>query len=138
VPAPTRIVLSEQHQRQIFDHCLAERPNEACGLVAGRGERVQQVYPARNREQSPVRYEVEPADLLRIFKAIDEADQDLLGIFHSHVYTQAYPSQTDVRLAYYPDAIYFLVSLANERQPVLKGYTIVNGKIDEIEVLVEP
>ena len=83
-------------------------------------------------------YRARTADLLRIFRAIDEADQDLLGIFHSHVYTQAYPSQTDVRLAYYPDAIYFLVSLANERQPVLKGYTIVDGQIDEIEVLIEP
>jgi proteasome lid subunit RPN8/RPN11 len=136
--APTRIVLTERQRREIFEHCLAERPNEACGLLAGRGERVEQVYPARNKEQSPVRYEVEPVDLLRIFKAIDEADQELLGIFHSHVYTQAYPSQTDVRLAYYPDAIYFLVSLANERQPVLRGYTIVDGKIDEIEILVEP
>jgi proteasome lid subunit RPN8/RPN11 len=136
--APTRIVLTERQRREIFEHCLAERPNEACGLLAGRGERVEQVYPTRNKEQSPVRYEVEPVDLLRIFKAIDEADQELLGIFHSHVYTQAYPSQTDVRLAYYPDAIYFLVSLANERQPVLRGYTIVDGKIDEIEILVEP
>lgn len=136
--APTKVVLKESHRGQIFEHCLAERPNEACGLLGGRGERVEQVFLARNKEQSPIRYEIDPADLIRIFRTLDDQDLELVGIFHSHVFTQAYPSQTDVRLAYYPDAVYFLVSLANEREPVLKGYTIIDGQIDEIEVVVEP
>lgn len=135
---PKRVILREAHRQEIFQHCLNERPNEACGLLAGRGERVERVFPARNKEQSPVRYEIDPADLLRIFRAIDEADLELVGIFHSHVFTQAYPSQTDVRLAYYPDAVYFLVSLANEREPVLRAFTIVDGQIDEIEMIIEP
>ena len=134
---PARIVIAESQRQEIFRHCLAERPNEACGLLGGRGERVERVYLARNKEQSPVRYEIEPADLIRIFRELDEADLELVGIFHSHVFTQAYPSQTDVRLAYYPDALYFLVSLANEREPVLRAYTILEGKIGEVEITVE-
>ena len=133
-----RTFLREAHRRQIVEHCLDGRPNEACGLLGGRGDRVETVYPARNKEESPVRYEVAPEDLLRVFREIDDADQELLGIFHSHVSSPAYPSQTDVRLAYYPEAVYFLVSLAREREPELRGYTIVDGKIDEIEVVVEP
>lgn len=134
---PARARLRPSQIQEIFDHCLTERPNEACGLLGGRDEAVLKVYPARNKEQSPVRYEVEPADLLRIFREIDGADQELVGIFHSHVYTQAYPSQTDVRLAYYPDVLYFLVSLANEREPVLRAFTILDGQINEVEILVE-
>jgi proteasome lid subunit RPN8/RPN11 len=135
---PPKVRLRESHRQEMFEHSLKERPNEACGLLAGKGDQVEKVYLARNREQSPVRYEIEPADLVRIFRAIDDADLQLLGIFHSHVFTQAYPSQTDVRLAYYPDAVYFLVSLINERAPVLRGYSIVDGKIDDIEIVVEP
>jgi proteasome lid subunit RPN8/RPN11 len=138
VAPPSKLTLSEAQRQEIFRHCLEERPNEACGLLGGTGERVEKVYPARNKEQSPVRYEIEPHDLLRIFREIDDADLELMGIFHSHVFTQAYPSQTDVRLAYYPDALYVLVSLANEREPVLRAYTILDGQISEVDVIVEP
>ena len=134
---PSRAVIRAEQRSAIFEHCLAERPNEACGLLGGQGERIEQVYTARNKEQSPIRYEVEPIDLLRIFREIDDNDQDLVGIFHSHVFSQAYPSQTDVRLAYYPDTLYFLASLANEREPELRAYTILDGVIDEVEIVVE-
>src|SRR6266542_1888427 len=135
---PSRVIVKDSQLREIFDHCLADRPNEACGLLAGRGERVEKIYLARNKEQSPVRYEVDPKDLIRIFHDIDDSDLELVAIFHSHVFTQPYPSQTDVRLAYYPDAAYLLVSLANEREPVIKAYSIADGKIDEIELVVQP
>jgi proteasome lid subunit RPN8/RPN11 len=138
VPSPNKIVLTEAQRDEIFRHCLAERPNEGCGLLGGRGERVEKVYLTRNKEQSPVRYEVEPADLIRVFRDLDDSDLELVGIFHSHVFSEAYPSQTDLRLAFYPDAVYLVVSLANEREPVVRGYTIVNGKIDEIGVTVGP
>jgi [CysO sulfur-carrier protein]-S-L-cysteine hydrolase len=134
----SKIVLTEAQRDQIFSHCLGERPNEGCGLLGGRGERVEKVYLTRNKERSAVRYEIEPADLIRVFRDLDDSDLDLVGIFHSHVFSQPYPSQTDVRLAFYPDAIYLVVSLANEREPVMRGYTIVDAKIDEVEVALEP
>jgi cystathionine gamma-lyase len=136
-PAPTRVVISEAQRRAMVEHCLNERPNEGCGLLGGRGDRVLTVYPARNKDQSPVRYSVEDRDLLRIFRQLDDADEELVGIFHSHVASPAYPSQTDVRLAQYPSAVYFLISLQNLHNPAVRAYTIVDGTITEIQLIVE-
>jgi cystathionine beta-lyase/cystathionine gamma-synthase/proteasome lid subunit RPN8/RPN11 len=136
--ARRRIVLSEYHRRAILEHCLQERPNEGCGLLGGLGERVETVYRTPNAAKSPVRYEVNPQEILRILREMDEAEQELVGIFHSHVSSPAYPSQTDVRLAFYPEAVYLLVSLAREGEPSLRGYTIVDGTVDEIEVVIAP
>lgn len=116
---------------EMIQHALAERPNEACGMLAGVGDRATQFYPAINAEKSPVRYLMEPRDQLRIMRDMEDHGWDLLGIFHSHTHTAAYPSQTDVALAYYPDALYLLVSLADEANPVLRAFHIVDGRISE-------
>ena len=121
--------------RAVYDemvaHALEDRPYEVCGILAGRGSRVTHAYRARNTEQSPVRYEIDPQDLLRIFRAIDDADLDHLGIYHSHTHTRAYPSETDKRLATYPEALYFIVSLVDERAPYVKAFTIRDGTVTE-------
>src|SRR5215210_9365017 len=112
-------------------HALEGRPNEVCGLLAGHDADVTHVFRARNKEASPVRYEIDPADLLRIFREIDDADLEHVGIYHSHTHTQAYPSATDLRLAYYPDALYFIVSLLDERAPHIRAFRIRDGEITE-------
>jgi [CysO sulfur-carrier protein]-S-L-cysteine hydrolase len=112
-------------------HALEGRPNEVCGLLAGHGDRVTRSFRARNKEASPVRYEIEPTDLLRIFREIDDADLEHVGMYHSHTHTQAYPSATDIRLAYYPDALYFIVSLLDERAPHVRAFRIRDGEITE-------
>ncbi len=122
---------------EMVRHALAERPNEACGMVAGIGSHATKVYPATNAEKSPVRYLMEPRDQLRIMRDMEDHGWDLLGIFHSHTHTAAYPSQTDVSLAYYPDALYILVSLADEANPVVRAFHIVDGRISE-EPIEEP
>ena len=122
---------------EMVRHALAERPNEACGMVAGIGNRATKVYPATNAEKSPVRYLMEPRDQLRIMRDMEDQGWDLLGIFHSHTHTAAYPSQTDVSLAYYPDALYILVSLTDEANPVVRAFHIVDGRISE-EPIEEP
>jgi proteasome lid subunit RPN8/RPN11 len=116
---------------EIVAHALEERPNEACGLLAGRGADVTRLFRARNKEQSSVRYEIEPTDLLRIFRTIDDEDLEHVGIYHSHTHTQAYPSATDIRLAYYPDAVYVIVSLIDERAPLVRAFRIVDGQVTE-------
>ena len=121
--------------RAIYDemvaHALEDRPYEVCGILAGRGDRVTRSFRARNTEQSPVRYEIDPQDLLRIFRAIDDDDLDHLGIYHSHTHTRAYPSETDKRLATYPEALYFIVSLMDERAPYVKAFYIREGTVTE-------
>ncbi|MCC6177341.1 MAG: M67 family metallopeptidase [Chloroflexi bacterium] len=129
-------------QRSVYDemiaHALEDRPYEVCGLLAGQGREIQRSFRATNRERSPVRYEIEPADLLRIFREIDDADLDHLGIYHSHTHTRAYPSATDIRLATYPDALYFIVSLMDERNPYVKAFHIRDGEVSEIPIQVIP
>ncbi len=121
--------------RAVYDemvaHALADRPYEVCGILAGRGDRVTRGFRARNTEQSPVRYEIDPHDLIRIFREIDDADLDHLGIYHSHTHTRAYPSETDKRLATYPEALYFIVSLVDERAPYVKAFYIRDGEVTE-------
>jgi cysteine synthase A len=129
-----RIVVPDDLRAAMVAHALAERPLEACGLVGGRGERAVQFVPTRNRLRSPTRYDVEPEDLLRATLAIEAAGLEVWGIFHSHPATEAYPSQTDVQLAFYPQAYYLICSLADPARPVLRAFRIVDGTVREVRV----
>ncbi|HEY7068136.1 MAG TPA: M67 family metallopeptidase [Chloroflexota bacterium] len=131
------VYISRAMLDEMIEHAVAGRPNEACGMLAGVGNRATKVYPARNAEASPVRYLMEPKDQLHIMQDMEDHDWDLLGIFHSHTHTAAYPSQTDVSLAYYPDALYIIISLADEANPVVRAFHIVDGRIRE-EAIEEP
>lgn len=120
---------------KIFAHCKDAVPNEACGLVFGRDGNVAKVYPVKNADNSPVTYLL---DVKEQFKAIMEArknGEDMLGIFHSHVKSEPYPSETDKRLAYYPEVAYIIVSLMNE-EPEIKAYNIVDSEISDVELKV--
>ena len=117
-------------------HAKQELPNEACGLLAGRDGRVEHFYPMRNADHSPVTYRLDPTEQLHVFNELEEKEWELLGIFHSHTHTGAYPSETDRRQAFYPEAHYVLVSLANRDAPDLRAYVIDDGKVDEQEVRI--
>jgi proteasome lid subunit RPN8/RPN11 len=117
--------------RAVYDemvaHALKERPFECCGLLAGSGGTVTQSHRARNAaELRGVRYEIDPRDLLRVNREIDDADLDLLGVYHSHPFTRAYPSATDVGQAW-EGLVYVIVSLTDFLEPVVKAYTIADG-----------
>ena len=124
----------------IVAQARAEDPNEACGLIVGDrpaadGGRPLRFEPTRNKAASPYRYEIHPDDLLRLTIATDDADEVFWAIVHSHVRSPAYPSPTDVGLAFYPEALYMLVSLA-EHEPSLGAFRIVDGEIHRVELLV--
>jgi proteasome lid subunit RPN8/RPN11 len=129
--------LKKQHAGEIIAHAQAEAPNECCGLLAGPGGRVERVYRARNADLSPIRYSLAPKELLGYIKDIDDRDWDLLGIYHSHTHTQAYPSETDVRMAFWPDCLYVIVSLEKPREPYLRAFRILEGKIEEEDIIIE-
>jgi [CysO sulfur-carrier protein]-S-L-cysteine hydrolase len=117
-------------------HARAEYPNEACALLAGRDDAVERVYALPNAEASPTFYVVEPRAQLRAMTEMDDLGLDLVGIFHSHVATEAYPSRTDVELAAYPDAAYLILSLADRDAPVLRAFRIRDGQVEEEPVQV--
>ncbi len=128
--------IPNQIYAELLDHARAEVPNECCGLIGGRDGEPRTVYRARNAEASPLRYNLDPQDQFRIMSEMEERGEDLSAIYHSHTASPAYPSQTDINLAAYPDALYLIVSLA-EGEETLRGFTITDGEVTEVELTVE-
>ena len=126
--------LDDDHYQSLVAHARAEYPNEACALLAGRDGSVERVYTLPNAEASPTFYVVEPRAQLRAMTEMDDLGLDLVGIFHSHVATEAYPSRTDVELAAYPDAVYLILSLADQDAPLLRTFRFGDGRIEEEEL----
>ncbi len=106
-------------------------------MIASDNGRAARVYPATNAAASPLRYEIDPQDQLRIQTTIDDAGLELGGIYHSHTRSAPYPSQTDVNLAFYPEAVYVIVGLAGA-EPEVRAYRIVDSAIEEVELAIEP
>ena len=135
-PGMAMLELDQDHYEALVAHARAEYPNEACALLAGRDGAAERVYALPNAEASPTFYVVEPKAQLRAMTEMDDLGLDLVGIFHSHVATEAYPSRTDVELAAYPDAAYLILSLADRAAPVLRAFRIRDGQVDEEPVQV--
>jgi proteasome lid subunit RPN8/RPN11 len=139
------VVLPDEIRAAIVAHARAELPNEACGLVIGDrpaadGGRALRWAPVRNRAASPFRYEIHPEDLLRLTIETDDADETFWAIVHSHVASPARPSPTDLGLAFYPDALYILVSLHPDEadpgsgHPGVRAWRIVQGAAHEVAI----
>jgi proteasome lid subunit RPN8/RPN11 len=125
--------------RDLFDemvaHARADAPNECCGMIASRDGTAVTLFQAANAAASPLRYEIDGAEQYRIQMAIDDQGLDLGAIYHSHTRSAPYPSQTDINLAFYPDALYVIVGLAGD-QPEVRAYEIRDGKVTDAELLV--
>ena len=121
----------------MIEHAQEEFPNECCGLLAGVGRRVTHLFRGRNIDQSPFTYRLDPHEQLQFFKDIDARGLELLGIYHSHTRSPAYPSRTDVAKAYYPDVAYVIVSLQNREMPLVRSFRITKGGEGENAILDE-
>ena len=122
---------------EMVAHARDDLPNECCGMVGGVDGRARTVYRAVNAEASPLRYSIDAAEQFRLMREIEEAGEELVGIYHSHTKSAARPSQTDLNLAGWPDAVYLIVSLADPESPDLKGFWIREGEISDAELVVE-
>jgi proteasome lid subunit RPN8/RPN11 len=125
--------------RELYDeivaHARADAPNECCGMIATRDGEAVKVYPAENAAASPLRYEIDGAEQYRIQMAIDDASLDLGAIYHSHTRSAPYPSQTDINLAFYPEALYLIAGVAQEQTEV-RAFEIRDGQVSEVELRV--
>ena len=128
--------LSRALQDEMVAHCQQHYPKEACGILAGQDSRTAQVYPMRNVEDSPIGYSMDPKEQLLVERQMRQRGQQMLGIYHSHTATDAYPSPVDVGLAISPDISYVLVSLKDQARPVVKSYRIVERRIEPEELAV--
>jgi len=125
--------------RSMLDRIVAqardEAPNECCGMIAARDSTAITLHPARNAAASPLRYEMDPQGQFDALKAIEDGGDELLGIYHSHTRSAAYPSQTDVNEArMWPEQVYVIVSLENEEVPDVKAYDLADLKIADVDL----
>ncbi len=119
------ITLSTAQLEKILAHAAAAKPNECCGLIGGQDKKAHNTYPLQNVAPNPqLAYEAAPEDLFAAQREMRERGQQLLGIYHSHPRSaEPAPSQTDVRLAYYPQAVYFIVGFDNG-SPLMRAFRI--------------
>lgn len=130
--------LSRALADELVAHANAELPNECCGMIAGRDGTATRVLRTTNSEGSPFMYVMEPREQLRLMDEIDDAGEDLLAIYHSHTRSVAYPSRTDVELAFYTDPLYVIVSLADRENPNIRAFTIRRNAPDGDQIAERP
>lgn len=126
--------------RQIFsrivDQAQAEAPAEACGILAGQGQRAQQVYKMRNTDQSSDHFMMEPKEQFAVIKDIRANGLEMLAIYHSHPASPARPSAEDIRLALTPDVRYVIVSLDQPGEPEIRAFEIEQEAISESPIRI--
>jgi proteasome lid subunit RPN8/RPN11 len=123
------IKLGRTHLIQLCEHARAAAPQECCGLLGGRGETVRSIYRLRNVALAPLTsYEGAPQELFDAQRRMRERGETLIAIYHSHPRaSDPVPSESDVRLAYYPKAVHFIVGLA-DHEPVLRAFRLFEGE----------
>lgn len=128
------IRITEAVRLAIEDHALRSRPAECCGLLSGKNCLITDIHPLHNDADKPeTRYFATPEELFAAMRRIREAGQSLLGVYHSHPRTPAYPSASDVEMAFYPEALYFIISL--EPRVELRAFKIEESRIEDVEIV---
>lgn len=135
------LTLTQALYDRIVEHARQDHPDEACGVVAGLAGtgRPERFVPMLNAARSPTFYEFDSKDLLKLYRDLDDRDEEPVIVYHSHTATEAYPSRTDVTYANEPGAHYVLVSTADKDglgEFQFRSYRILDGVITEEEVQV--
>jgi proteasome lid subunit RPN8/RPN11 len=124
--------------QELVAHAIADLPNECCGMISGQGSHAAVVHPAANTEASPFMYVMDPQEQLRIMNEIDAAGDDLVAIYHSHTRSAAYPSRTDVDLAFFAETLYLIVSIADRDAPEIRAFRITRSAPEGEQIAEEP
>jgi proteasome lid subunit RPN8/RPN11 len=140
------LLIKKTEIEAVLKHCGRAYPDEACGILAGKENRVAHVFPMTNAKPGPYSYEMDPEEQISVMREIRKAGLDMLGTFHSHPAGHAYPSSVDVEKAYgpvtrylgLPEAVYIIVSLMDRAIPVVKTFTITDGVVNEAGLGVLP
>jgi len=119
----------------IVEQARAEAPDEACGILGGAAGVVASRHPMENADHCPEHFTFVPAEHFRMVKALRAADETVQAVYHSHPATPARPSEEDIRLAFDPDPVYVIVSLAGD-EPDAKGFKIVDGTVTPVEIII--
>ncbi len=122
--------------QKMVEHAKKEQPLECCGILSGKGQTVKKIFELKNAEESPIKYSMSPLDQLKVFEEMEKESMEMIAIYHSHPRTIPFPSETDVKLNFYPDISSVIISL-KEENPVMKAFRISKEAIylEEIEVI---
>ncbi len=123
---------------QIIAHARKDHPDEACGVIAGPAgtDRPERFIPMTNAERSPTFYRFDSMEQFRVWREMDDRDEQPVVIYHSHTSTEAFPSRTDISYASEPEAHYVLVSTRDAGDPEFRSFRIVEGVVTEEEVRI--
>ncbi|WP_040832649.1 MULTISPECIES: Mov34/MPN/PAD-1 family protein [Nocardia] len=121
-------------------HARADHPDEACGIIAGPegSDRPERFVAMINAERSPTFYRFDSGEQLRVWREMDDRDEEAVVVYHSHTGTEAYPSRTDISYASEPNAHYVLISTRDPEQHELRSYRILEGEVTEEPVRIVP
>jgi proteasome lid subunit RPN8/RPN11 len=140
----TRVLkISRDHVDAMIAHARADHPDEACGVIAGPAgsDNPVRFISMLNVDRSPTFFRFDPMEQLRLYREMDDRDEEIIVVYHSHTSTEAYPSRTDIAYAAEPQAHYVLVSTAEsgrEDGPVsVRSYRIVDGVVTEEEIEIQ-
>lgn len=129
------LVIPKELLSEMLAHCKEIFPDEACGILAGKGNVVKRIYKMTNIEKSGVSYMMEPEEQFTVTKEMRENGLEMTAIYHSHPGASAYPSAKDISLAFYPDSLYVIASLIDD-EPAVKAFEIKDGIVREAEILI--
>jgi len=123
--------------QEMLDHAKKEWPLECCGILSGKEKTVRKAFELKNTEESPVLYSMSPQEQMKVFEEMEKESMEMIAIYHSHPKTIPFPSETDVKLAFYPDVSSVIISLKEEKNPAVKAFQIEKEAIylEEIEVI---
>ncbi len=130
--------IEQRFVQEIAAHAREDAPNECVGILGGKEGQVLTLYRGTNAEHSPYHYSLDPKDLYRIYRDLDSQGWEVVGIYHSHPRAGAYFSDTDLKLAFWTNAVYIVVSLLDPQQPEMKAFRVTEGKATEETMEVIP
>ena len=132
------LTISSDIRAKIIEHARKDHPDEACGVIAGPAgsDRPVRFIPMQNAERSPTFYRFDSQEQFKVWREMDDRDEEPVVIYHSHTATEAYPSRTDITLAQEPGAHYVLVSTREPGETEFRSYRIVDGVVTEEEVRI--
>jgi len=130
------LTIDREIYEQIVAHARRDHPDEACGVVAGPAgsDKAVRFVEMMNAERSPTFYRFDSQEQFRVWREMDDNDEEPVVIYHSHTATEAYPSRTDISYASEPNAHYVLVSTRDEETVEFRSYRILDGEVTEEEV----
>ena len=130
------IRVSKSIYEGIVNHAKREWPLECCGILAGKNETVEKAFELTNTEKSSIRFLMSPQEQLKVFEEMEKESMEMIAIYHSHPHTIPFPSETDVKMAFYPEVSSIIISLKERENPVVKAFRIEKDAILLVEIEV--